>query len=210
MRIINKHVNIIKYLPEFMQKFKEMQQITSSENIDLQEIWYEIDKLMNNQFIESCDLYGITLFEKLLDIIPNENISLEVRKFNVLLNWNGDLPYTYKNLIKKLNFVQGKENYVITTNFNEYELNLDLIDTDFSKTDLLKSTIDRWIPCNISVTITNKNYRESKLELPSIIYVRNQITNVISMRNFDFPQYNSNLKIGILGIYKKINELGSR
>lgn len=210
MRIINKHVNIIKYLPEFMQKFKEMQQITSSENIDLQEIWYEIDKLMNNQFIESCDLYGITLFEKLLDIIPNENISLEVRKFNVLLNWNGDLPYTYKNLIKKLNFVQGKENYVITTNFNEYELNLDLIDTDFSKTDLLKSTIDRWIPCNISVTITNKNYRKSKLELPSIIYVRNQITNVISMRNFDFPQYNSNLKIGILGIYKKINELGSR
>lgn len=210
MRIINKNVNIIKYLPEFMQKFKEIQQITNNENIDLQIIWYEIDKLMDNQFIESCDLYGITLFEKLLGIVPNENISLEVRKFNVMLNWNGDLPYTYKNLIKKLDFVQGRENYVIIPNFNKYELNLDLIDTDFSKTDLLKSTIDRWIPCNISVTINNKNYRESKLELPNIIYVRDQITNVISMRDFDLPQYNSNLKIGMLGMYKKVNELGIR
>ncbi len=156
MRIINKNVNIIKYLPEFMQKFKEIQQITSSENIDLQEIWYEIDKLMNNQFIESCDLYGITLFEKLLGIIPNENISLETRKFNVMLNWNGDLPYTYRNLLKKLDYLYGKDSYTLEIRNKDYIVNIITSFIDENRKNILINSLKNIIPANMTLTNDNR------------------------------------------------------
>ena len=154
-----REVNLLSFLPEFMQEYVEMQQIMNSEQPEIQKLEDETEIIKNNQFILSCDIDGIARFENLLGITPKPDDTLDARKSRVITRWNDSIPYTYKGLKEKLNVMCGEGNYLLIPSFNEYELEIVVSLPLSGQADELDYMLSYMIPANIVVTSRNNMVR---------------------------------------------------
>lgn len=134
----------------------------NAENHEFQTIEDASEVIKDNQFILTCDENGISRFEQLLNIVPNNNDTLNVRISRVLARWNETIPYTYRSLIEKLNIICGDGNYQIVPNFNEYEMEL-IVNLPLSgQVEELDYMLPYLIPANI--VVKSKNVISHKIE----------------------------------------------
>lgn len=91
-----KKVELIKYLPFFMQNYKEIQVILNSEDKVIKEEWEHLKQAFKNNFIFLTDETGIVLFEKMMEITPDSSLTLSERQALVYLKWNSTIPYTFR------------------------------------------------------------------------------------------------------------------
>ena len=147
---------LIDYLPRFMQNFSEIKELMRVANIESDQMYLKIGQLLNNAFIEDCDEYGIKKYERFLDITPSSEDTLERRKSRVLLNWNSDIPYTYRELIRRLNVLCGVNDYDISE--DDYLIECLLYDSEHEKEVL--DILEEMLPANMhySVKAANKMY----------------------------------------------------
>ena len=123
MAEIPERKRLIEYLPPFMRRFKELQQITSSEDKQMVEIDSCISRMIDEAFITDCDEYGVEKYENLLGIMPASGDTLSERKERVLVHWCDFLPYTVRTLIRKLNVYCG-DDFEISGSLADYELEI--------------------------------------------------------------------------------------
>lgn len=107
-----------------ISKIKEFDELGNAEDVDIIDIKQEITKLLDDNFISSATEKGIARREKMLKIQPFADDTIESRRFRVGVNWNNQLPYSYRQLESKLSNLVGKDGYVITLNSGAYTLNL--------------------------------------------------------------------------------------
>ena len=62
LEIIN--VNLLEYLPKFMQEYREIRRIIQSEEPEFKILWNLFKKVFNNQFIQYCDEEGISSLKR--------------------------------------------------------------------------------------------------------------------------------------------------
>lgn len=154
-------VNLIEYLPLFIQQFREIKSIMDAENPEFQLVIDESERIKNNQFIETSDLVGIAKFEKLLNIIPLADDTLESRISRIMTRWNDVVPYTYKALVQKLVQLCDGLNFTINRNFNEYKMEI-ITHLELSgQVDELQYLLGYMIPVNIELTSKNDIYCDS-------------------------------------------------
>lgn len=115
-----RNVELIKHLPEYVQKYKHIQYIMDRLDPEIRLLENETEIIKDNQFISNCNETGISMFENLLGIYPSIDDVLETRIERALLKWRDYPPYTYKYLVNVLNDLYGEENYEIIENFNNY------------------------------------------------------------------------------------------
>ena len=116
-------VNLLGHLPPFIQEYMEIREIMKTENPEFQLVEDESEIIKNNQFIQSCNLTGISKFEKLIGIVPSADDTLESRINRVLVRWNDTVPYTWKTLLNKLDTLcGGSDNYEIIRKLDEHKL----------------------------------------------------------------------------------------
>lgn len=147
-------VTLEKYLPNYLKEYKELFKIMEVENPEFNLIIEETEKILNNQFISTCDENGISKFEKLMQIIPLENDRLQSRISRVLSRWYEELPYSLKFLIRKLNNLCGTNNYELS--INGYNLNITTHFEAPNQIEELELLFERILPANIQYLITNK------------------------------------------------------
>lgn len=157
-----RQVDLISYLPQFVQEYREIKQIMIGETPEIQLVEDETEIVKNNQFILSCDLVGIKRFESLLKITPNPDDTLEARISRVLTRWNDSIPYTYRALIDKLNIMCGEGNYTLIPNFNLYELELMVSLPLSGQVEELDYLLSYMIPANIKVISQNILHHEAE------------------------------------------------
>lgn len=151
----NDNINLLEYLPHFMQEYKHIKQIMESENPEFNFLWARYKRLFNNQFIEHCNEEGIAKFESMLKIVPFASDTLEVRIFRVLTAWNDDIPYTYRVLVDRLNQLCGVDNYVLNLKHNDYILEITTYFDDVKKYDVLNNLLETIKPANLGVKSVN-------------------------------------------------------
>lgn len=61
---MTRDVNLLAYLPPFMQDFTEIAVTLNAEDPEFVIVWDAADRVLKNQFIETADEYGISRFEK--------------------------------------------------------------------------------------------------------------------------------------------------
>lgn len=154
-----REVNLLSFLPEFVQEYREIKHIMNSEQPEIQKLEDETEIIKNNQFILSCDIDGIARFENLLGITPKPDDTLDARKSRVITRWNDSIPYTYKGLKEKLNVMCGEGNYLLIPSFNEYGLEIVVSLPLSGQADELDYMLSYMIPANIVVTSRNKMVR---------------------------------------------------
>ena len=155
-------VKLINYLPQFMADRKEMQVITSAEDPEFTLFWAVLKRVINNQFITTCDEQGISKFEKMLKLYPYESDTLEMRIARVLVEWNAQLPYTMRSLKQMLDVLCGAGNYRVKLRNNEYVLEIDTFFYDSKMLTQLNKLLLKVLPANLTYESTNYILEEAK------------------------------------------------
>lgn len=140
---------IIEYLPEFLQEYREIKEITNSEQIELDIIWGQQGKILNNFFVMDADDAGVSRYESMLGLVKKPGETLDERKFNVIVKINEQLPYTITALNEKLEKLCGAGKYTIDLHPETYSIVIKLALTAEKLFLAVKAMILRVLPCNL-------------------------------------------------------------
>lgn len=151
-----KDVDLLSYWMPVLKQLKEFKEIAKAEEPELRYILEAIDRTLSNFFITEADEYGISRFESMMDIFPEESDSLETRKTRLLTKWNDKIPYTDNALIEKLSSVCGDGNFSIVTDYSKYLMDVITHLEDNGSFDALVSYLTEIIPCNIQANFKNE------------------------------------------------------
>lgn len=151
-----REVDLVSYLPPFLAEFKEIAVSLEAENPEFVLVWNAKEKVLQNEFIETADEYGISRFEKILNILPTKEDTIESRRARVKSRWFITIPYNLKSLIAKLIALCGDSNFTVTKEYMQYRIfiltNLEL----FGQVEELEHIIENMIPCNMIVISENE------------------------------------------------------
>lgn len=151
--------DIINYLPDFMQRYREINEICSAIQTVLSNIGNAADNIVKNVFIADCDEDTLARFENLLGIVVYPDDTLSVRRERVLLQWSLPTVYNYQSLLRVIQSVCGNE-YIITCDNVNYEISLQVYFTNSRQIQELNNAIDRMLPMNFVYNISNCFSRE--------------------------------------------------
>ena len=150
-----REINLINYLPPFLQGYRELQAIMTAENPEFQAVSDEGQVVLDNTFIMYSDENGIARFEKMLGIYPLPTDTLESRQSRVLTRWNDVVPYTLKAFISKIAALQGNDNIQITFFGDQYKLQVVTHLEKHGQQDDLNYLFKTVLPCNLVVESIN-------------------------------------------------------
>ena len=123
--------------------------------MELDRIESNIQKVLDNAFMNDCDEYGIKKYEELWNITPDKEDTLESRRARVLLHWNDTLPYTWRTLKRKLDIYCGTNQYVIKNDLEHYRIHLHTYFYQRWQMDELKEILEPMLPMNIMLAYLN-------------------------------------------------------
>lgn len=149
-------VDLVSYLPLYLQEFKENVAALLAENPEFILIWDAVNRVLYNHFISTADEYGISRFEKMLKIYPSASDNLESRRSRVQSKWVNLMPYTWKVLIAKLTVLCGQNPFVLSNNFQEgYTIKLVTNLENYGQVDQLWELLSGLLPCNVVIDSQN-------------------------------------------------------
>lgn len=138
-----------------MQEYKEMQEIMGTEQQFLEPLEVTMRELLDNNFILTANERGIRKYEKLLNIKPVPEDTLETRRMKVLSRWNNFVPYTWRVLIKRMDFVCGNH-YKLLPDFHHYQLGIRVWLEGCGQADALDHLLRCMMPANILLDSRNE------------------------------------------------------
>lgn len=152
-------IDVLNYLPDFMQEYKEIKCLLQIENEELRKEYEEIERAFSNSFIFGTDKQGIAIFESMMKIYPKSTDTLQERQNRVYAKWNAVLPYTWKWLGEYLTAYFNDTNTVATpVLFNQdYRLDIRLKkEEQFNEHDYnVFKELRVLIPANLTLNIVN-------------------------------------------------------
>lgn len=150
-----REVDLVSYLPEFMQSYTEPVVALEGEKPEFDIMWEAVDRVLYNRFISTADEYGITRFEKMLGIYPNITDDLEDRRIRVSNRWFNMVPYTIRTLYHKIKELLGNEySFSIRQDCTTgYQLTVIVFSLKTQLNEEIKYLLDTIVPLNISVNI---------------------------------------------------------
>ena len=184
-----RNVVLQKHLPPFMTEYKEIDECLEAENPEFRLAWNAADRTLKNEFIENADEYGISRFEKLLNILPFQEDTLEARRARVFIKWFNMIPYTWRVFINRLQLICGENNFTIEGDFDHYLIKLDVNLEAFGLMETLEALLMTMVPCNMVVDVFNTI--PADLNGQALIYVGHCEVETI----FDTNDYRENMNL---------------
>lgn len=142
-------LEIIEYLPLFMQDYKELKEITRTEQKEINTLWEECKIALENSFISTANEKGIEKYESIFDILKHADATLEERKFRILTHMNGQLPYTYRALENSLTTLCGKNGYKLELDSDNYYISVKVELTAKNNVESVRELLHRVLPANL-------------------------------------------------------------
>ena len=178
--------NLINYLPIFLRNIKEYKAIlTDAVQPEMVELFGAIDNAMNDQFIQDATEYGVSRWEKMLNIIPKATYSLDDRKFTILAKMNEQLPYTMTSLEKRMDSLCGKDGYSLNLDANNFTLTVKVALGAKNNYKDVCDMLEEIVPANMILDISlmynqNQNlsaYTHGRLSAYTHEQLRNEVVN---------------------------------
>lgn len=102
---------LIHYLPPVLREVADLQAINEANEPEVASAWNGLDRVMANQFLDTADEQGVSMWERELKIRPKDTDTMAVRKARIKLMWNRELPYTVPWLKNWLRGLYGPQGY---------------------------------------------------------------------------------------------------
>ena len=144
---------LIDYLPLFLHDYPEIKAIMDGEQPEIEELWGALDDCLNDQFIRFATENGIARWEKILQIVPLMDDTLEERRFRVIAKLNFSLPYTYRRLQEILTTICGAGNFKTMLYHNEFYLIVKLAIGNEKNYNEVVKTLHAILPSNLLINV---------------------------------------------------------
>ena len=76
-------IDILSYLPFHIRNLKEYQNLSITEDAEIEKLFNEIDRLYDNVFISTLDESGCERWERILGIVIRDTDTIDFRKIRI-------------------------------------------------------------------------------------------------------------------------------
>ncbi len=175
---------LIDYLPNILKDIKEYEDILNAGETEIELLFNAKNEILKNQFIESSTELGIKRWEKMLDITPKGDLSLDERKFTILVKLNEELPYTIPTLHERLlNLCGSTENYSLKISYDEFYIDVMIGLRAKNNFNDVVTLLNNIVPANMIINCIIKynqhtnlaKYTHKELSTYSILQVREEV-----------------------------------
>lgn len=135
-------VDIKEYWSSVVAESLEFTVIANAENPEFNYLWEKIYGFVDEIFVQTATEYGVSRMEKVLNIIPFVDDTLDQRKDRIIWQMNLKLPYTMRFLKNILASLVGEENrqvehdndtQVLTVRIKDGLVNMEQLRVDLEK-----------------------------------------------------------------------------
>lgn len=145
---------LIEYYPPELKKVLEYQLISETGQHSLNNLFAEVQKIMDRQFIASSDEIGIRRYEQIYGITPKATDSLEDRRFRILTKINETLPYTIPRLKQMMEALCGAGNYSVELDAGAYTLTVKVGLAAKNSFEDVEAMLNRVVPANMIIDLS--------------------------------------------------------
>ena len=149
-------MRIVEYFPGVIAKSDHMQNLANAENLGLELISNDYDKLFKNIYVETANTEGVGRFEQMLGILHKLDDSLEDRRVAILAKLNTRLPYTRRVLIQFFNNLVGKDGYTLRIDYGRRTIFLKIELSRKNQIAAISRMLRQVLPANMLVDIKLK------------------------------------------------------
>lgn len=136
---------LLDYLPPVLREVMEMQAINEANEPEISIAWDALALVLANQFLETADARGLSVWETELKIFPKDTDSLEERRARIKAMWNLEIPYTIPWLKRWLTGICGPTGHEVTVEDYTICVRLDhgiVPEANFLEVEILKRILE--------------------------------------------------------------------
>lgn len=180
-------VDISQYWRNAVKESEEFKEIAAAENPEFYLVWQAFERVLNNQFLDTMDDFGLGKWEKFLKITPLATDTFGDRRFRIKALLMGDLPYTMRSLINKLNNICGQGNVQVNYIKSDFLLEIKIALEAKEQKAAVGVLLKRILPANIILSLdllynkheTLADFRHSELKR----YTHNELRSEVLQHN---------------------------
>lgn len=147
---------LLDYLPPVLREVMEFRAINEANEPEITIAWDALALVLANQFLDTADEWGVSMWERELKIYPKDTDTMEVRKTRIKGLWNMELPYTFLWLKNWLTGLCGPEGH--DESVDGYTINIQLDYTKLPEANMFAAEILEMLmsvrPSNMRVLMT--------------------------------------------------------
>ena len=155
-------------LPPVYRAIKDMYSYARTLDTELREFLVYMKAILDNFFIQTCDLKTIEYWERLLDIVLFGDETIEERRQNILLYLNNQNPTTEPFVRQKLTEIFGEDNYRLwldVENGHPYDLHIEFYDTPLDNIKRFMLWFNKMCPAHLVLNSEHIEKAESEFEI---------------------------------------------
>lgn len=153
MRIFDKEIHTEELHPSTVKDSREFKAIATAENEEFEDFGQVLQHIIDNYYIQSLRLYGIEQWEKILDIVPWANDTIEQRREVVEIALKSQLPYTLRQLRAIFDNICGKDGYILEQDYNKYTLDVKVSLGVKRSRELVEKMLLQILPANLIYSV---------------------------------------------------------
>ena len=178
-------IDISQFLPPVSRDSRDMQEIMRVENPEFILLWEIMADLLDNQFIPSMGELGLSHWEWILEVLPQDTDTIEDRRNRILRLLAGTRPYTVEKLQEMLDATFGRGAVGVDLNENLYEIWFILNKEMRERSGEVINYVEPIVPKNLLLkTLVEEKIQTKSTFSGGLIMVDKEIT-ILKHRNYD-------------------------
>lgn len=178
-------IDISQFLPPVSRDSQDIQEVMQIENPEFKLLWDIMADLLDNQFIPSMGELGLSHWEWILEVLPQDTDTIEDRRNRILRLLAGTRPYTVEKLQEMLDATFGNGAVGVDLDENLYEIWFILSKEMRERSGEVINYAEPIVPKNLLLKTLVEEKVQTKLTVSGgLIMVDKEIT-ILKPRNYD-------------------------
>lgn len=178
-------IDISQFLPPVSRDSRDMQEIMRVENPEFILLWEIMSDLLDNQFIPTMGELGLSHWEWILEVLPQDTDTIEDRRNRILRLLAGTRPYTVEKLQEMLDVTFGRGAVGVDLNENLYEIWFILSKEMRERSGEVINYAEPIVPKNLLLKTLVEEKVQTKSNVGGGLYLVDKEITILKPRNYD-------------------------
>lgn len=178
-------IDISQFLPPVSRDSRDMQEIMRVENPEFILLWEIMADLLDNQFILSMGELGLSHWEWILEVLPQDTDTIDDRRNRILRLLAGTRPYTVEKLQEMLDATFGRGAVGVDLNENLYEIWFILSKEMRERSGEVINYAEPIVPKNLLLKTLVEEKVQTKSTVGGGLYLVDKEITILKPRNYD-------------------------
>lgn len=136
--------------PEIIKNIPDIKQIYDINEYQGDALDHAVEQIDDDMNLDEMDESTTSRWETMLKITPAESDTLDIRRFRIKTKITDKMPYTYRALEKKLDYICGAGAYSIVIDRKSKYLNVKIALSSKKKIDEITKMLDEMVPLDMT------------------------------------------------------------